>query len=349
MSNVSINNLNILYIGTNSGTSLDRARTLERIGHRVKLIDPMNFFPTNQIIKNIIYKSIFELGANIYEPYILFKFYHLIKNQYFDVIWNNQCEFIGPTLAKILKKYSNKLVTYINDDPFGQRDKQRFALFRRSLKFYDLTVVVREPNVKEAYNWGAQKVIKVLLTADEITHHPLILTNDDYIKWANEIIFIGTWFPERGPFFSKLIELNLPVIIYGERWYKAREWPILKKIWKGPGLYGKEYVKAIQSAKICLGLLSKGNRDLHTSRSTEIPYIGGLLCAERTQEHLEMYHEDVEAIFWETPEECAKKCKELLEDEEKRKRVALAGHKRCIESQYTNEPTMQKIINQLYS
>ena len=76
---------------------------------------------------------------------------------------------------------------------------------------------------------------------------------------------------------------------YGDRWQKAPEWPVIKNIWRGPGLVGQDYVEAIQSAKICLGLLSKQNRDQHTMRSVEIPYISSVLCAERTEEHLAMY------------------------------------------------------------
>ena len=89
----------------------------------------------------------------------------------------------------------------------------------------------------------------------------------------------------------------------------------LKPYFKGQTLKGKDYISAIQGSKICLGLLSKGNRDLHTTRTFEIPFIGSLLCAERTSEHLELFDENLEAVFWNSAEECAEKCKELLKNQ----------------------------------
>jgi hypothetical protein len=110
---------------------------------------------------------------------------------------------------------------------------------------------------------------------------------------------------------------------------------------------GDDYVKAIKAAKMCIGLVSKGNRDLHTSRSAEIPYIGSLLCAERTVEHMAMYREDKEAVFWSTVEECAEKCFSLLKNESKRHAIAQAGRERCIRSGYLNEPIMETILKAL--
>jgi hypothetical protein len=239
------------------------------------------------------------------------------------------------------------MLTYAADDPFGPRDKKRFSLYRNALVAYDLFAVVREPNIEEARHLGVKTVVRVLHSADEVEHTPLTLSCDDLEKWRSETAFIGTWMPERGPFLAHLLDLGVPLAIYGDRWSKAREWPLLRKAWRGPGIVGQHYVKAIQSAKICLGLLSKGNRDLHTTRSAEIPYIGSLFCAERTVDHRIMYREDKEAVFWSTPEECAVKCFELLTNEPKRQAIALAGRQRCIKGRYLNETVTKQILDAL--
>ena len=149
---------------------------------------------------------------------------------------------------------------------------------------------------------------------------------------------------------SKISKTRISEIIpsdNGDRWYKAHEWSNIKKTWRGPGLVGQDYVKAIQSARICLGLLSKDNRDLHTQRSSEIPYIGSVLCAERTGEHQAMYRENEEALFWDTPEECAHNCFTLLADEPRRQTIACAGQQRCIQSGYLNERIIKGILDSL--
>jgi spore maturation protein CgeB len=115
---------------------------------------------------------------------------------------------------------------------------------------------------------------------------------------------------------AELVRPGLPLSIWGDRWQKAPEWPALAPHWRGPGQDDPEiYARIIQSAKISLGLLSKGNRDRHTTRSFEIPAIGGLLCAERTDEHCQSYKEGVEAVFWDDAEECIEQCRRLLKDD----------------------------------
>jgi len=103
---------------------------------------------------------------------------------------------------------------------------------------------------------------------------------------------------------------------------------------------------AIQCAKVSLGLLSKGNRDLATQRSFEIPHLGGVLCAERTSEHTRLYREDEEAVFWSSPEECADRCMRLLQNEQDRKQLAIKGRRRCLLNGTTNERVMTQVIRE---
>lgn len=337
----------ILYLGHNYGTSLHRANALRRLGHYVDVVDPWDFFPDNQIFRRVIRKFTYEAGPAIFEPYIRRMIARRLKNQYYEVIWNNQCELISSAAAREFKKQVISTVTYVNDDPFSPRDKRRFSIYRHSLKHYDLNVAVRKPNVEEFYAYGASKVIRVIMSADEVAHRPLLLTPEDRKRWASDVVFIGTWMSERGAFLARLMELGIPLTLYGDRWKKARQWPILKEAWHGPSLVDDDYVKAIQAAKVCIGLVSRDNRDLHTSRSAEIPYIGSVLCAERTIEHMAMYREDKEASFWSTPEECAEKCFALLSNEFRRKSIARAGRGRCLSSGYLNEPIMETILNTL--
>src|SRR5205814_1486 len=123
----------------------------------------------------------------------------------------------------------------------------------------------------------------------------------DHDRWQSEVLFVGTWMPERGPFLADLVKLGVPLAIYGTRWEKAREWKSLKSFWRGGWIEGDDYARAIQCSRLCLGLLSKGNRDLHTTRSLEIPALGGVLCAERTDEHLALFREGLEAVYWSDP------------------------------------------------
>jgi spore maturation protein CgeB len=150
--------------------------------------------------------------------------------------------------------------------------------------------------------------------------------------------------PERGPFMAELIKAGVPINIWGQRWQKAKEWPQLRHVWRGAHLEGDNYAYAVQCAKVNLGLLSKGNRDLHTTRSMEICCLGGLLCAERTVEHEQLYNDGAEAVFWSDAVECVSAISQLLGNESRRKSIAAAGRARFLRNKLGNEDVVTKIL-----
>jgi spore maturation protein CgeB len=337
-----VNSLSILYLGRDSGTSRHRALALTRLGHSVCVIDPHEFLPRTPFTGIWTWHT----GGLLLERHIGRQVLASLPNQHFDLVFVDSGELVGPSLTMELKNRYGTVINYNLDDPFGTRDGRRWRLYRAALKFYDLIVVVRDCNVPEAYSAGASKVLRVDRSADEIAHEAGRVSAADLEKWKSEVSFIGTWMPERGPFMAKLISQGVPLSIYGDRWNKAPEWEELRLHWRGPGLYDDSYAKVIQCTKVSLGLLSKGNRDLVTQRSFEIPHLGGVLCAERTSEHLKLYDENTEAFFWEGPEECADKCKKLLQDEGLRQSIAAAGRTRCLRNRTTNQDVLTLILNE---
>jgi spore maturation protein CgeB len=182
---------------------------------------------------------------------------------------------------------------------------------------------------------------------DEVEHHPRLVTQKDLEVWSSDVVFVGSWMPERSPFLRKLQEQGVPLTIIGDHWQKAHGYPTLRDVWRRSAVYGADYSKAIQCSKIALGLLSKGNRDLHTTRSFEIPALGGLLCAERTSEHLQVFNDGTEAVFWRDAEECARHCVALLNDQSRRRAIAQAGSVAVRRNALGNEAIARDIISRL--
>jgi spore maturation protein CgeB len=185
--------------------------------------------------------------------------------------------------------------------------------------------------------------------ADEVAHAPRLITAEIERQWSSKVAFVGTWMPERGPFFRELIERGVPLTIFGDGWEKAPEWPVLQPVRRTSSLEGDEYCYAIQCAKINIGMISIGNRDLHTQRSLEIPALGSVLCAKRTSEHEQLYVDGKEALFWNDAEECARICMGLLDDEIRRKRLALAGQERARSNGHFSEPLLTRILQEAFA
>jgi spore maturation protein CgeB len=337
-----MNGTSILFIGRDSGTSRHRAFALRRLGYQVSVIDPLSLYSYGSLVD----KWTWHTGGLFLEKIIQQKLLASIPPMAFSCVYIEGGELIGPSLVQELKNRFGTVINYNIDDPYGGRDGLRWRLYKKAVPFYDLVVVLRECNVPEALAKGASNVLRVFMSADEVAHAPQPITESDDRRFSSDVAFVGTWMPERGPFLARLAALNVPLSIYGDRWQKAAEWLVLRPFWRGPGIYDdREYAKVIQCAKVSLGLLSKGNRDLSTTRTFEIPHLGGVLCAERTVEHSGLYNENEEAVFWSSPEECADKCLQLLKNPDLRRSIATKGQKRCIRNGTTNQVVLSKILH----
>ncbi len=335
--------MRIVYIGSKWGTSLHRAHTLERLGHQVVFLDPQSLLKMPQWLARLHFHSGYAgIGLCLNNRLL-----HKVSVAAPDLIWVNQGEFLGPGIVQRLHRMGIPIINYANDNPFSFENRKRFARYRAALPYYDLVVVVFEESVQFAEQLGAKHVVRVYLSADEAAHTRRTLTSEQKRRYSSEVAFVGTWMADhRGQFIATLIRRGVPLSIWGDRWQKAPEWPLIQSHWRGFGVYDDDgYGAIIQSAKICLGLVNKASGNLHTGRSVQIPALGALLCAERTDEHVAMYDEGTEAIFWNDADECADKCLSLLKQPELCKQIAKRGHERCLKNNYFNEPTLKKIID----
>lgn len=338
----------ILYIGNSShgATSFHRANALRRLGHEVVVADPYLAFHGS--LENQWMGALhFRTGYRLLQPQIKQWIARLLPGFHdFNMAWVDNGELLGPDAVRLLGESGLLTVLYNHDDATGPRDGRRFDSLRQALAFYDVCAVVRQKNVLEYKALGAKRVVRILMSHDEVMHAPYQNAHALAPVFRSDVVFIGTWMRGEGRdrFLLELVKQGIPVSIWGQRWEKSPLWDQLKAFHRGGNLSGRDYVAAIQGAKVCLGMLSKGNRDLHTTRSMEIPYAGGVLCAERTSEHRALYEEGVEAVFWHDAEECARQCRRLLDDEAWRESVRMAGMARVRAARRGHEDMCRVIV-----
>jgi spore maturation protein CgeB len=334
----------IVYIGPGGGTSLHRARALERLGHEVHIVDPWSWLGHSKWVGQWVCRT----GAVGVGLMIDRRVEIEVRGLQPDLIWVNQGEFLGAALIRRLRSMHVPIVNYANDNPFSNETWLKFRHYRSALAEYDIVVVVFLDAVERAKEFGAKHVIHTYLSADELAHSAKQAHDDQNLEYSAEVAFVGTWMREqRGHFVAELIRRGVPISVWGDRWNKAKEWDMIKPFWRGPGVYeADKYSAIIKSAKICLGLLNKSSNNKHTGRSIEIPALGSLFCAERTPEHQALYEEGKEAVFWGDAAECAELCHELLANEARRAEIARCGRDRALRNNFFHEPVMRKILDE---
>lgn len=345
--------MKIFYLGQMGAgtTSHHRAEALRRLGHEVDALD-LNEALGSALTGPLTSRVHYYTGYGLLQSRVTRLLWaNAARIGASDVIWVNGGELLGREAVLQLRALGPKIVLFNNDDPPGGRDGARFDGLIRALPAYDLCVTVRDATLDDFRRLGARRAIRVWMGCDEVVHAPPSEIELSAAPCERGIVFIGTWIrgENRDATLAALIDMGLPISVFGDRWQRSPFWSKIGKAWKGAGLRDRAYTRALVGADACLGFLSAGNRDLYTTRSLEIPYAGGVLIAERTSEHVAMYQEGQEALFWDDAEECAQQCRRVLEDPALSARLRTGGMARARELGVGNEKVVSTILETVMS
>ncbi len=246
------------------------------------------------------------------------------------------------TLMEIKSLLPNAVLAHFNpDDPFGGYGKRGWSRFLQSLDAYDVHFVPRKVNISEYRKRGAQRVIAEVPSwgYDPEIHQPRIPSADFRRRFAADIGFVGNYERERAGLITAMGASGLQVRVVGQ-------WPQhaigSNVLYTRDFVRDEDYAMSLQCFKIALCFLRKNNRDLHTSRSVEIPACGAFMLAERTSEHAALFEEDREAAFFSSTEELLDKARFYLSNDALRRKIAEAGRMRCERSGYSNDEVMRR-------
>ena len=246
----------------------------------------------------------------------------------YDVIWVDKAIFISPQVTKQLKSLAKKLIHYTPDTAFkGNRSK----CFYRSLSFYDFVLTTKSFEKADYLKYiKKEKLMFIPQGFDKNVHYP----RHTFQQKERKVLFIGLYEPSRGDVIKALLNHNIKVEISGKNWMSfinAQNSANLKFL--GEGLFNDAYAKAISSAHLSLGLVSKLFPELHTTRTFEIPACGSVLVTERNTETTQFFNED-EVLFFSNEEDMVDKISKLLLDDEALQQIAQKGHHRATTSGY---------------
>lgn len=326
----------ILYVGefVPGATSEQRARALSDLGFEVIPVS-VSDFPAPARVWTFIARWLYAAHLPIAYPEpvglnaAMMAAARRVKP---DVLWLDKGIFVRRrTIETIKKDNPDCLVIGFSPDDMHARHNRSYQ-FDRQLDLYDAFLTTKSYNVAELTRSGCPKVVFVPNGYDPKTHRPMPVDAEAQ-RLGAAVAFIGTYEPDRARSLRSLALAGIPVRIWGANWQKWRSRPPGAVV-EGRPIYGDDYARAISASAINLTFLRKTNRDLQTTRSIEIPAIGGFMLAERTDEHRELFEEGLEAEFFGSDAELIEKCRYYLAHPEERRKIAEAGRRRCLASGY---------------
>lgn len=340
--------MRILYIGqlASFDSAWYRVLALRREGHEVTTINTLDYGQRSSLLRKVEFRlamgpEVSRLNRDIVAA---------ATQDHPDVLWADKVLWMTPDTLQTMRSMGIATVSYMIDNFFGPRRDPGWRLYEKTIPWYDLHCTQRDCNVEEYGRAGARDVIKVQTAFEPTIHFPHEPRYTDAQR-DRGVSFIGTPYDNRAETLTRLSHDGLPVVISGG----AHHWkPLLglkgfQALFREGELSGETYRKAIWRSRINVSFLTHSNQDEFAHKSFEIAACGGFLLAERSPGHVQRFREDVEAVFFSGYDELATKSRQYLQDEQARKRIALAGQHRAWTSGYDNDTQVRRIVDHLSS
>lgn len=343
--------MNILSIGTFtshgvSNTCLHRTWALEKLGSvdRIDTTLKRHIF-CYRIINRLFVR--YRLPISFHERMLNNRIRKQVSANQYDVIWIDKGIFIEAKTLRFIKQVQNHcLIIGYSPDNMAERHNQS-QVFLKSFPYYDYYITTKSYTLDTLRQMGCKNIFFVNNAYEATFHHPYQLTEEERERLGGKIGFIGAWEEERCRSILYLAKHGIPIRVWGGgKWMRYKGiYPNL--IIEDRGLYSEDYNKALSAFDISLCFLRKMNHDLQTTRTMEIPACGSLLMAEKTIEHERLFKDKEEAVFFSSDKELLELCLYYLSHEDERKRIAVAGRRRCLMSGYSNEETIKRVLEKI--
>ena len=343
MNRKSISILSVGGMDGKSNTCLHRHWALEKVAHHIDVVNSSIKYNLWTRIANRLFlyglpirlPDLNEVNKQIIEKINAFNY---------DIVWIDKGIIVYPETLKEIKKKSpkTKIVSYSPDNmALRHNQSQQYV---ECIPLYDYIITNKSYIIEDMKRLGAKNVTFVNNSFSEDFHKPYELSEEERNELGGDVGFIGAWEEDRCKSILYLVDHGVKVKVFGDaKWNKYARYSTNLTI-VGRLLKNEDYCKSLHAFRISLCFLRKMNFDTQTTRSVEIPACGGFMMAERTDEHLSLFEENKEAVYFSTNEELLEKCLFYLKHEEERRKVAEAGRVKVISAGYSNESMVSKII-----
>lgn len=332
-------------------TTLQRLTALRDLGHEVHEVDTwssaqdLNWVAFFDRVVNKTYRWGSPIGPYCRDlAHANQSILNVLRQSSWDILWIDKGLTIdASTLAQVRHEWpAVRIVGYAPDDMVARHNHSR--QFLKHLPFYDVFFTTKSYNVPELRALGCPRVHFVDNAYDPHTHRPLEISLAERNSLGGAVGFVGSYEFDRAKSMAFLAGNGYSPRIYGGNWARRR---LVRKsglICETRTVVGEEYARTLCAFDINLHFLRKINRDQQTTRSIEIPACGKFMLAERTEQHLGLFEEGKEAVFFGSDTELLDKTAYYLRNSEEREKIARAGRRRCLRNGYSNHDRLRHML-----
>jgi spore maturation protein CgeB len=314
--------LKILFAGWHNPNFMSITEYIERalinLGCELKIFEYRSYMIPGRIRDRIKYLDKFDLQR--------------INNNFLDIVkkWRPDLVFVlqGTTLSSetiqtISKSYHTPTVNWFIDYP------NEFQTSLKIAKAYDY-FFVSSTGAKELHRrLGNHHVQYLPFACDEAIHKPVEVSDSDIMNLGNDVVFVGSHYPEREDLFNNIKEFDLG--LWGARWNLLSKDSPLKKFYRGDQIDPKIWVKIYRCSKIILninmgyGIKNIDNNTMANTRLFEALGCGVLQAVDKKDDILELFEDGKHLVVFENLDELKEKLRYFLDNPDKRSQIADEG------------------------
>jgi hypothetical protein len=249
---------------------------------------------------------------------------------------------LAPVTADALKKIGSLgiyRINYLTDDPWNPA--QRAPWFLRALKEYDEVLSTRRANLGDLRTLGCKCVGYLPFGFAPDVYFREYPSQERGGEIETDIMFAGGADTDRLPYVTALAEAGFHLGLYGAYWERFAATRELTRGFQSPTVVRA----AVAAAKVVLCLVRRANRDGTCMRTFEVPAVGACMLVEKTDEHIELFGPEGQAVlYFDSVPEMIQKTRWLLEHEMERNRLKDAAHRLIVNGRHTYRDRLAAII-----
>ncbi len=172
------------------------------------------------------------------------------------------------------------------------------------------------------------------MACDPDFHHPLDCSAADREKYASDVVFVGSYYPERAELFEEITAFDLA--IWGPGWDRLKGHSPLRRCLRGAHTTPDEWLKIYSCSRIILATHYQDRQGRFTvyqasPRVFEAMACGAFLLCDRQRDVLTFFEDGTDLVFFSDVNDIVSKIDYYLGHADERRGIAVQGRRKVLE------------------
>ena len=194
---------------------------------------------------------------------------------------------------------------------------------------------------------GIQGAKWLPMACDPSEHRPVELSAEEKEHYGNDIVFVGSYYPNRAELFENISDFDLG--IWGPGWEKLEAKSKLRRCIKGSHTPPSEWLKIYSASKIVLVTHYQDPEERFpvyqaSPRIFEAMACGAFVVSDNQRDVFSLFKDGEHLVRFDNPVELIEKIKYYLDQSEERERTATQGREEVLKN-HTYEHRIKKLFS----